>query len=291
MRGWLSNLEFFLREALTSIKRNTLSVLASATTVAVSLAIVGGFLLLWANVEGLVNQAARLHVFLQEGAEKEAVGRELNLLPGVKGVRFVSREEGLKELSKWLKGAVDLSHMGKGNPLPDAFEVRVEELTLLSKVARECKKVPGVESVAEHSELAKRLDFFGRAIKIGGLMAVALLTAAAVLLINNAIRLAILSRQGEVRIMKLVGATDKFIRAPFLIEGLICGIGGAIFGGGLLLGGYLEGARRVRESAPFLPVNTDIALITATILALLVLGALVGVAGSALSLRRFLRQV
>jgi len=91
--------------------------------------------------------------------------------------------------------------------------------------------------------------------------------------------------------MKLVGATEGFIRAPFLIEGLIYGLGGAILGGGLLVGGYIEGARRLRESAPFLPISTDTALIATTVGALLLFGVLVGVAGSALSLRRFLRQV
>jgi len=291
MRAWLYSLEFFVREALTSIRRNPLSALASVTTVAMSLAIVGAFWLLWVNVEGMVNQAARLRVFLKEGADRAKVGRALRSLPGVIGVRFIPREEGLEELRRWLKEAVEIAGIEEENPLPDAFEVEVFDLALLPEVARACKRVSGVESVTEHGELARKLVILGRMIKIGGLTAAALLGVAAILLIGNAIRLAILSRQGEVRVMKLVGATDGFVKGPFLVEGLIYGLGGAILGGGVLVGVYFEGARRLRESAPFLPINTDTALIAATFAALLLFGALVGAAGSVLSLRRFLRQV
>jgi cell division transport system permease protein len=205
----------------------------------------------------------------------------------VKSIRFVSKAEALKLMRQ---RNPELTKQLPGNPLPDAFEItpkRGEDVELIAT------KIPlgagiGVEKVNYGKKTAKRILRVARIVEIVFLLAVVVLLAASTLLIANTIRLSIFSRRREIEVMKLVGATNWFVRGPFMLEGLITGLAGSVFAVVLLVLG-----REIALPAILGHISDSSdahALAFAwTALILLGFGVLLGAAGSGVTIRRFLR--
>ena len=293
---------FFLQESMRSLRRNAMPSFAAMATVLVTILVLGVFIPVVQATTGAANEVRGkllLDVYLKTDAKPADVERVRRLLvedtPNVKRVEYVSRADAYREERKRNPEAYEL--LGS-NPLPDTFRVTPEDPGQIDRIRDALTPAaPGggrVASDAAIDEVKNRRDQTNkilsatRVVKLTMAMLAILLIAASTLLIANTIRLSLFARRREIEVMKLVGATDWFIRWPFVIEGAILGALGAVLAILLLL---------VAKIALIDPLAADFALIAAPdtinfgVLVVVLLLAAIGVsaAGSGISLRRFLR--
>jgi len=285
-----------VREALTSIRRNGLMSLASISTVAVSLLVLAVFLLLAVNLEHtalVVESQLEMKAYVDEQASGQVISDlqwKISSLAGVARVEYVSKEEALDRLRAQLKERADLLEgVEEMNPLRDSFEVQVVRPEYLRGVAEQVSALPGIANVVYGEELAGKIIRLTRALRLAGLGMAVMLALATVFIISNTIRLTVFARRREIGIMKLVGATDGFIRWPFILEGMVLGLVGSLLSAAVVWRGYAWLVGRVRDTLPFLPMVPGRPVLPGLTLMLLALGAFIGALGSAISLRRFLR--
>lgn len=294
-------LGFFLREALRSISRNAVPSFAALASVLVTLLVLGVFIPIVQATTGAANEVrgrVLVNVYLKADvgqADITRVRERLNATANVGSVQFVTKEQALREEQRKNPEAYEL--LGS-NPLPDTFRITPADpdkaLALVSALAPETPGGgrttvdPAIDVVKSSKDDTQKILTATRVVKLTtGLLAV-LLVIASILLISNTIRLSVFSRRREVQVMKLVGATDGFIRFPFVIEGVMLGALGAVLAV-LALG--------VMKVALVDPLVSDFALLSSPqtisfwLLVVILLGAGVGVSalGSAISLRRFLK--
>jgi cell division transport system permease protein len=289
---------FFLREAFRAMRRNAAPTFAALATVLVTMLVVGVFIPAVQVTNDAANRVrSRLIVdaFMLPSAtasDDARVEREIKALPHVKSVQLVSKQQAYNQQ----KAANPAAYLLLGyNPLPDTFHVTPDNpsnvLALHSELTNGAGGAPldpAIQSVSNKKAYTKKALELTSAVKWGGLAFAALLTLASILLIANTIRLSLFARRREVEVMKLVGATDWFIRWPFVIEGVLVGAAGAVIAIVVLA---------VVKVALLDPLFSGWALVggirTIAFPALLaiLLGAGVGVSaiGSGVSLRRFLR--
>jgi cell division transport system permease protein len=293
----LRNWEFFLRETFINIRRNGLMTVAAISTVVVSLCILGSFLLAVVNLESLATDIARkveITLFFKKrtrATEAEVIRRDIDRLPGVKEVRYVSRDQALQRLKKRLEGQIDFSDIEKSNPLPDSLEVRVTNPDLVRQVVAQLERLEQFDKPEYGEKYAQRILHFNRAVKVVGAVTGGLLILSILLIINNTIRLTIFARRREIRIMQLVGATNWFIKVPFLLEGIFHGLMGSIVASLLLVVGYTYGARHLASTLPFVPVLSIESLLLPFLGTVNLMGLLFGYTGSLWSIRRFLASL
>ncbi len=292
-------LAYGTREALASLRRNSLMSLASVTTVAVCLTVLASTLLVAGNLDHLaaaVEAQVQIRVFIAEDATpetREALAKAVAGLEGVASVEVVTREEALERLREQFGSRRELlDAVEEMNPLRDSLEVAVARPEQVVPTAEVISRLQGVAEVNYGQVFVDKLFSVTRFVRWIGLGLVALLTVATVLIISNTVRLTVFARREEIGIMKLVGATDWFIRWPFLLEGLFLGMLGAGLTAGLTWQGYPWLVEQAERVVPFLPLLAGEAareFVRRTNLVLVVLGAFLGAVGSTVSLRRFLR--
>jgi cell division transport system permease protein len=290
----MAKISFFLSEALRSLRRNYFMTIAAVVTVFLSMAVLGVVMVFAYNIDALlkdVEQKVEITIFLKDSAtadEIEAMQKEIVALPTVKDSTFVSKEEALRRLREDLKDHPEILESLSGNPLPASFEVSLRDPQTVDQVAGQFEGRPIVDEVSYGKEIAERIFRVTSVIRNVLVVFLILLGAVSILLISNTIRLSIYARRREVEIMKLVGATNWFIRWPFVIEGMAVGVVGAGAALAIVLLGTDFVITRIRENLMFLTVPFD-AISPLTLAAVLLgVGALIGASGSGLGLRRFL---
>ena len=232
----IRTMRYYMAEAIQSFWRNRFMSIASIATVALSLFILGIFLTLVANLdyfaENLESQV-EITVDLKDDVTQkdiDSVGRRLSALPDVKSVSFTDKDQAmdiLKERMKDQPGILDALD-GK-NPLPSSYEVTFTEPEAVRRTADIVADYPEVEGTHYGQEIIEQLFQITRIIRWGGIALIIFLTLAMLFIISNTIRLTVFARRKEIAIMKYVGATNWFIRWPFLLEGLLLGfIGGVL---------------------------------------------------------------
>jgi len=220
-------------------------------------------------------------------AQENTVVRQLAANPLVAHWKFISKQEALQQMKKTNP---DLTRSLPFNPLPDAIHVtpvKAEDIKALSASLR--PYAPGVQKVIDGKQLSSRVLQVAHVIEAIFTVATVILLIAATLLIANTIRLSIFSRRREIEVMKLVGATNWFVRGPFMIEGLLCGLGGALLAVLFLVLGKEVALPAILHNA--LSSDPDVHALGFPLIALslLVMGLALGALGSGLTLRRFLR--
>ncbi|MBU2603666.1 MAG: permease-like cell division protein FtsX [Actinobacteria bacterium] len=290
----MGRVSFFLTEAFRSLWRNYFMTIAAVVTVFLSMFLLGVVMVFVYNINAVlkdVEQKVEISVYLKDTASAddiEAMQKEIVEMVEVKDSQFISKDEALKRLKEDLKEHEELIKDLPANPLPASFEVSLKNPEEVAVVAQRFEGRPIVDEVRYGKEIAERIFSVTSVIRNISAVFVVLLGAVSILLISNTIRLSIYARRREVEIMKLVGATNWFIRWPFIIEGLTVGLVGAILAVVLVLLGTDFVMDRIRENLVFLTVPYDAVSSLQTALVLLGVGALIGAIGSGLGLRRFL---
>ena len=229
-------------EAWSSIRMNLSTTVAATMTVLIGMCLLGLFIALgtwvlsWSNH---VQKELQVHVYFQANAtpqQEQAVRFKLRNDPRVKHVNFVSKAQAEAQMKKQFPNLYQIKLLS--NPLPDSYTVVPVKASSTPLIGQDVKGAhwSGVDAVKWGSATAKRVLTIAKVISLVFLVAVILLVVASTLLIANTIRLSIFARRREIEVMKLVGATNWFIRGPFMLEGLVCGFVGALLATGLLLG-------------------------------------------------------
>ena len=291
----LNTILYYLAEALVSIRRNTWLSLASVGTVVVSLFILGGSLLVVLNANalaGTVEAGVEIRVFLEEELDERqtlAVGEQIASLAGVEEVEFIPRDQALEELKESFGDRRDFLEDLETNPLPDTYRVKTLEVEQVPGVAREIEKIEKVEQVRYGQGVVEKLLSLTRWIRAAGLVAMGILAVASVFLIATTIRMSVYARRKEIGIMKTLGATDWFIRMPFVLEGMFLGAAGGLLALLFIYIGYFSLAGRVNSYLPFIQLITDRAELMPVFGGILGVSIVIGALGSSVSLRQFLK--
>lgn len=287
---------FLIRECLLNIRRQGLPAIACVTTSAMALTVFGVFTLLAWQVHTLAQAIPRrfeVHAFARPSVPRqrvEALAQELRERPDVARVRLVTREQAWAEFRRSWPNPADLEGLGE-NPLPDKLEIAATSPEKSFAIAAAVRGRPEIARVNEGGEALRRLLAIAGVVRTVGILLAALLAAATAAVVGNAIRITLYARQREIRVMQLVGATNGFIRFPFVLEGLLVGAAGGLLAGGAVGAGLRYLTQRVLADLAFLAeLRTTVEV--PTVVAILALGgALLGLLGSLISLRRFLRPV
>jgi cell division transport system permease protein len=290
----MSRVRLLFSEAWSSITANVSTTFAATMTVLIGMFLLGLFIALgtwvlsWSNHIKKELQVKVYFVTTATDAQEAAVGRAIRHdVANVKSVVFFSKEKAFAQQAKQLPALY--KHV-VSNPLPDAWIVTPVKGEYTPQIGKAivAKHFAAVDDVNWGSTTAKRVLTIAEVIWIAFLVAVVLLVIASTLLIANTIRLSIFARRREIEVMKLVGASDWFVRGPFMLEGLLCGLGGAVAAVVLLVIG-----KEVALPAllPHLGGGSDVHALPFGLNALALLGAglLLGAAGSGLTMRRFLQ--
>lgn len=289
----LPTILFGVEEALQNMVRNLGVSVASITTSAMSLLVLGLFLALSLNISHLSAVLARqvdARVFVADscrGSCLAAMGRRLHHIPDVASVIFYPKAAALRNLEQQLGADPSLFQgLGNQNPLQNSFEVRARTPSEMASVVRRLSHLPHVTSVVYQARVVERLVAFISVVRLVGLIIGVLLAFGALLVIYNAIRVGIYARRREIHIMRLVGATEGFVRFPFLLEGTVLGaIGGGLAIGALALGYHLF-FQDVTIALPFLPMLPPDQVVGRIAGLILIFGVLLGLIGSRISLQR-----
>ncbi|NLW63278.1 MAG: ABC transporter permease [Syntrophomonadaceae bacterium] len=291
-----STIKYFLREARISLARNRLLSLATATTVSICIFILGMAILLFMNSGELIEKLesdVEIVAFLDEDLtlrERNQLEERLKKHPGVLSVSFVSRDKALASLEKKLgQGEYDLLATLEGNnPLPDSFRIKGENPRQVEQLAKELAGMQGISKLRYGQEVVRQLFAATRWVRIISVFIVVFLGVAAVFLVATTIRLTIFSRRKEIYIMKLVGATNRFIRAPFFLEGIALAGAGTVFALICLYLGYHYLLENIQPALAFQPLINDDRVLLNLFLGLGGAGIGLGIIGTFISVNRFL---
>jgi cell division transport system permease protein len=283
-------------EALRSLYRNKWMTIASIGVVVVTLLMLGGFMLVNLNLNHItenVKEQVEIVLYVEDTAtlaERNELREKLVAHSSLAEVRFVSRDEALQRLKKQMGDIVEGYETAEENPLPDSFELRTHHPESVGAVAEELARYPAVAKVDYGKATVDRLFTATRAVQLVGLFLMVGLAITAIFLIAHTIKLTVFIRRREIMIMKYVGATNWFIRWPFVLEGLIIGLLGAV----LPLAGLYYIYRASLEwvaanNLMFLTLLPASPIMGELSKYLIPLGTGLGILGSAFSMDRYLR--
>lgn len=288
----------FVKKALADIRSNRFMNVITIMTISLSILVVSVFLLFFENASRVIeswNQGGRAMVYLQTTFSEKDLPRlkaRLNGLGSIEKMRFVPKDEALEKLKAEISERSAFLKSLKGNPLPDAMEIKIRPYGSLEEVraiAESIRKVEWVEDV-EYGQgwLGKFLSIFNL-FKITGYAMCSLFFFIALFITANTVRLAFYSRKMEVEIMRLVGATETFIKAPFYVEGLLQGLLGGLLGLVILFAAYLMISSGITQSLASY-IYFDIRFLSIKTILLILFGStILGWFGCYLSLKQILR--
>ncbi len=288
------NMGFYFREALLSFRRSTLMSMATILSITTILIIVGVFLLISINSSlFLKNIESQLEiiVYLEDNisqAEINNIKSNIASIDGIKEVKYVSKEEAYQRLLKDLGEQKDILSAIEKNPLPASLEIQVKDPKMIEQIANRIAEFKKVEEVEYGREIAEKLLNFTYVFRRAGMLVLALLVFASILIISNIIKITVYARRNEIEIMSLSGATSWFIKWPFIIEGFLQGFISSLFSIIILYYFYIFAVDKVHQAIPFLPLVVDNMDLLPIGIAIVLLGSLVGILGSMFSVGKYL---
>lgn len=294
----INSFKYYIIDALKSLKRNATISLASAVTVTATMIILGVFIILMQNVNlGMsdVESKIQVQVFLKDdisSTDQENIEEKLNEISDVKNIEFEDKSKALDkfsdEVSKDDESLLD-NYNASNNPLPNSYIVNLENAEASKQVVSSLENMNGIESIGNDKDFTDKIISISKSVKWIGIALSIIMVSVSVFLISNTIKLAIYSRRREIGIMKFVGATDWFIRWPFIIEGAVIGLVGTIGANTLLY--YLYKTAFIKLNENLLLVNLlPPSYITQNLQwQFLLVGILIGGLGSSWALLKFLK--
>ena len=282
----MSGFGYLIREGFRSIWSNRIMSIASICVLVSCLVLTGAAELISVNIEKEVDSVGKTNettVYIKEGAsdlEAVYIGKNLEKLDNITSVRFYPKEDAINEFKDSLPEAVFENVNGDNNPLPDAYIIAMDDLSKYDQT---------IDAINNRSELARKLTDISNLVSYISLAIVVALTIISLFIIANTIRTTMYSRRFEISIMKSVGATNAFVRLPFVVEGMVLGFISAIIGTGVLYVVY-EGVMSAVNS--FVKISTipfsDVYLQVGGIF--IVAGVVIGAFGSFISMRKYLKM-
>jgi cell division transport system permease protein len=286
---------FIVREAWKGLTRARISTFAAIGIIAfmlVLLGIVGYSFGIVRNVFTGMSGQLEIVIYLKDNLrpeDKELLKNKIKEMEGVKEVVYVSKDEAWKRFKETFKGNKFVLEIIGKNPLPDSFEIKVEGSEYIESLAKTLMTLPGIKDIDVPLEIARRVNKLIGWVEFGGIVIVLVFIVVSLFVISNVIRLSFVSRIKELEIMQLVGATNFFIKGPFILEGILCGFFGGVIGTIVfnvlvfLFNKYiLSGFPLFSGLTAYSTVNLSISLI--------LFGMMVGGIGSVIFLERHLKR-
>lgn len=290
---------YLISEGFRNVFKNKKSTGASLTIMCATLLIFGLVFVIVANINYMVSNIEGqqgMRVFINDVSEKEAkaIGEKIENINGVNTTKFVSKADALKENKEKYKDkplAVE-GYTEKDNPFPASYIVTLTDLSLSKQVQQEINQIGNIKKITVRDDTIEALKNIGNAIKYASIVILILLVLISIFIMANTIKLTVHARRKEISIMKYVGATNSFIKAPFVVEGNVIGIIAALISivilGGLynVVSSNISGSIMEKMGINLLSFNEMFILL---ILVFLIMGVLIGTIGSCMSMKKYLK--
>lgn len=292
----INTITHFIKDAFISLKRNKTISIASVITVLITFFVLGIFMLVAANInKGISNVQSKieLKIFLNDDIkliDQREIEIKLRELDGVKDVVYQSKEDEYRNFESTANENEGLlkGYSFENNPFNASFTVKLESPEYSAGVSEAIKDFEGVESIGNQQEMVDKIVRVVNGIRMVGIGLFVILVGVSVFLIMNTTKLTVYSRRREVGIMKFVGATDWFIRWPFIIEGMVIGFIGAIFACGTLYAAYNALVNWISSQVVFISLVPTAYVLSTLSWQFMLGGIVVGGVASIISLRKFL---
>ena len=288
----LTGLRYILPEPFISLRRNVGMTVAAVMTVILTLYLCGIFALLVSNINRnaeVMEAAVEIKVFIEDGINQEQMDHlsaQVRSLDGVASIKFVSRAEGLEQMSSKFGNSEEILAAIDTNPLPNSYTLKAASPELVTSIAEKVEKLPNVLAVRYGQGSIEKMFIFMNWIRTLGIGLMVLLGFSAIILISMNIRLSVEARKEEIQVMKYVGASNSFIIWPFILEGMLLGLLGGGLAYILVLLSYNAVLNLILNSLNFLTFVSlgEIAFLLTS--GMLLIGLLLGAVGSAIAVRK-----
>lgn len=297
--GFSGRLGYFFLRAMANVRQNVFVNVVTIGTISLALLIVSLFLLVFVNLESAAeNWSERVQVTVYfdhelTAQEQTTLRSKITAIPGTAKLGYVSREEALKRFKSRLRGQETLLEGVRPEVLPPSLEIALKRSNRdtqdVEAYVSTLKRIPGINEVQYGEEWVRRFNTFLNFMRMLGALLGSFLIVAVLFIVSNTIKLTIYARRDELEVMSLVGATRFFIKAPFLIEGIMQGGAGALIAIGLLLGLYGGFLHNAGSFLTFNPTTSGLAFLPLEYIGgILIAGIVLGFIGSFSSLKRFI---
>jgi len=291
-------LRYTLKQGIIQVFRNRNMGIASIFSITAMLLILGLFFVLLTNITLAMNAVKEdfetMQVYLLDETTKEQADTMMETIKGYSGVeevKYLSKEQALEDWRKEWKENAHLLDSLPSNPLPNSIVVTVSQIEYSDVVVDKLQKLEGIEGVKYYKDTVNKLIRVTNSIKFAGFVIIIFLVIVSVVVVSNTIKLTVLARVREIEIMKYVGATNWFIRGPFLVEGILIGIISSLIAAGLVSVLYGKVIQNVGDQV-FVMLGTpmvSVDFLTSNLVYIFVsIGVSVGACGSIISMRKFL---
>lgn len=296
---WIRLLKTMIKQSGQSIMRSRNMSIASIGSVSATLLVLGIVLALVLNMTNITSKTkddfdqvqAYMYLSLDQD-EMTAVAEQIRKIDGVKTVQFIGKEKALEDMRSRLDGSGNVLDGLENNPFQNSYTVYLDDAEKADKVVEGIYKIKGIDDVLYQKGVIDKLVSIADATRIGGIILIGILLLISIFIISNTIKTTVIARETEIGIMKYVGATNGFIRGPFIIEGIVLGVIGSIISIVIVMFGYkymigiFNTSLNGMLSTYLIPTKE---ILKDVIIIFVTLGAGVGALGSMISLRKFLK--
>jgi len=291
-----NNIGYLLREGIRGVFLHGFMSFAAIWVTVASLLIMGTFALVLFNLNEMIldlEKDNQVLVYIEEDyseAKAKSVGSQINMITNVHNAQFVSKEEALEDFVEEQSDEALFAGL-ESSTFRDRFVVSMEENALMRQTCEEIENIEGVAEVRAHYEISEGFQTIQNILNIASLIIIAVLFVVSMLIISNTVKLAMYDRKDEIAIMRMVGATNGFIRWPFVVEGFILGVTASVVAFFLQWGLYnfLETQITSVDTLQLFTMVPFVEVIELVAIAYAAVGFIVGVFGSVLSIRKFLK--
>ena len=287
---------YYVREGLSSVFVHGFTSLAAMLVIAACLMITGTFALVAYNLDLQIRELegqSEIVVYIDENVSRDnalALGQKIRALDNVKTAEFVTKEQLFEDyLDSLGEDAYVMEELRNDNPLRDSYQITMDDVSLHADTVKALENINGVAASSSMQEVSERLIQIRQVVNLISITMVALLGGVSVFIIANTVKLAMFARKEEIAIMKMVGATNHFIRAPFVVEGMFLGLSAAALAFFVLWGVYAYVSAQLAEGTAILTMVAFAAVWKEVLAIMLGAGLLLGVGGSVITIRRFLK--
>ena len=288
---------YLIKEGFKNIWTNRMMSLASVIVLVSCLIITGAAFLISLNVTHLISKIGdddQITVYLDydlNDLQSIKLGSQISKIENIESYSFYSKEDALKQYEQVL-GNIYESMQDDGNPFGNAYKVKLQDLSQYKKTVDEIKKIDGVSAVSDRSDIAGKLTKLNYFVTIVGSWVVLVLALVTLFIISNTIKMTMYSRRYEISIMKSVGATNSFIRVPFVIEAMVIGLVSGLAAAGVICSVYMPIRSAAASIIGFIGESTFTVeqIMFPTLIVMSLTGLLIGIIGSIISITRYLKK-